>query len=109
MKLCEGLKTDLNMHKGRKNLLFSPNYDVKGCQLNDAGSIPSLLYKSISIQRGSSIDKQRICVNMQLKSSKKLLKLNACVLKSNSFDPYAIPCDVIAYHFVYFLFHLGST
>ena len=51
----------------------------------------------------SSLDKQRICVNMQLKSSKKQLKLNACVLKRNSVDLYAITCDVIAYHLVHFV------
>ena len=49
----------------------------------------------------SSLDKQRICVNTQLKSSKKQLKLNVCVLKSNSVDRYAITCNVIAYHLVH--------
>ena len=44
----------------------------------------------------SSLDKQRIYVNTQLKSSKKQLKLNVCVPKSNSVDRYAITCDVIA-------------
>ena len=52
---------------------------------------------------GSSLDKQRICVNTQLKSSKKQLKLNVCVPKSNSVDRYAITCDVIAYHSVHFV------
>ena len=47
----------------------------------------------------STLDKQRICVNTQLKSSKKQLKLNVCVPKSNSVDRYAITCDVIAYRF----------
>ena len=42
----------------------------------------------------SSLDKQRICVNTQLKSSKKQLKFNVCVPKSNSVDLYAITCDV---------------
>ena len=51
----------------------------------------------------SSLDKQRICVNTQLKSSKKQLKINACVPKSNAVDRYAITCDVIAYHLVYFV------
>ena len=51
----------------------------------------------------SSLDKQRICVNTQLKSSKKQLKLNACVQKSNSVDRYAITCNVIAYHLVHFV------
>ena len=51
----------------------------------------------------SSLDKQRICVNTQLKSSKKQLKLNECVLKSNSVNRYAITCDVIAYHLVHFV------
>ena len=51
----------------------------------------------------SSLDKQRICVNTQLKSSKKQLKLNVCVPKSNSVDRYAITCDVIAYHSVHFI------
>ena len=51
----------------------------------------------------SSLDKQRICVNTQLKSSKKQLKLNVCVPKSNSVDRYAITCDVIAYHLVNFV------
>ena len=31
----------------------------------------------------STLDKQRICVNTQLKSSKEQLKLNVCVPKSN--------------------------
>ena len=52
-------------------------------------------------QAASSLDKQRICVNTQLKSSKKQLKLNVCVPKSNSVDRYAITCDVIAYHLVH--------
>ena len=51
----------------------------------------------------SSLDKQRISVNMQLKSSKKQLKLNVCVPKSNSIDQYAIACNVIAYHLVHFV------
>ena len=51
----------------------------------------------------STLDKQRICVNAQLKSSKKQLKLNVCVLKSNSNDRYAITCYVIAYHLVHFV------
>ena len=51
----------------------------------------------------SSLDKQRICVNTQLKSSKKQLKLNVCVPKSNSVDRYAFICDVIAYHLVHFV------
>ena len=51
----------------------------------------------------STLDKQRICVNTQLKSSKKQLKWNVCVPKSNSNDQYAITCDVIAYHLVHFL------
>ena len=59
------------------------------------------------INRGSynnsTLDKQRICVNTQLKSSKKQLKLNVCVRKSNSNDRYAITCDVIAYHLVHFV------
>ena len=51
----------------------------------------------------STLDKQRICVNTQLKSSKKQLKWNVCVPKSNSNDRYAITCDVIAYHLVHFV------
>ena len=51
----------------------------------------------------STLDKQRICVNTQLKSSKKQLKLNVCVPKSNSNDGYAITCHVIAYHLVHFV------
>ena len=51
----------------------------------------------------SSLDKQRICINTQLKSSKKQLKLNVSVPKSNSVDRYAITCDVIAYHLVRFV------
>ena len=51
----------------------------------------------------STLDKQRICVNTQLKSSKKQLKWNVCVLKSNSNDLYAITYDVIAYHLVHFV------
>ena len=53
--------------------------------------------------KGSSLDKQRICVNTQLKSSKKQSKFNVCVPKSNSVDRYAITCDVIAYHSVHFV------
>ena len=48
----------------------------------------------------STLDKQRICINTQLKSSKKKLKSNVCASKSNSNDQYAITCDVIAYHFI---------
>ena len=51
----------------------------------------------------STLDKQRICVNTQLKSSKKQLKLSVCVPKSNSNNRYAITCDVIAYHLVHFV------
>ena len=54
-------------------------------------------------QAAGSLDKQRICVNTQLKSSKKQLKLNVCIPKSNSVDQYAITCDVIAYHLVHFV------
>ena len=56
--------------------------------------------------RTSSLDKQRTCVNTQLKSSKKQLKLNVCLPKSNSVDRYAITCDVIVYLFGPFRFHL---
>ena len=51
----------------------------------------------------STLDKQRICVNTQLKSSKKQLKRIVYVPKSNSNDRYAITCDVIAYHLVHFI------
>ena len=51
----------------------------------------------------SSLDRQRICVNRQLKSSKKQLELNVCVPKCNSVDRYTITCDVIAYHLVHFV------
>ena len=51
----------------------------------------------------STLDKQRICVNTHLKSSKKQLKWNVCVPKSSSNDRYAITCDVIAYHLVHFV------
>ena len=51
----------------------------------------------------STLDKQRICVNTQLKSSKKQLKWNVCVPKSNSNDRYAITCDVIAYHLIHYV------
>ena len=53
-----------------------------------------------SKNKPSSKDKQRICVNTQLKSPKKQLKLNAP--KSNSFERYAITCDVIVYHLAHF-------
>ena len=56
-----------------------------------------------NIESSSTLDKQRICVNTQLKSSKKQLKLNVCVPKSNSNDRYAITCDVIAYYLVHFV------
>ena len=39
-----------------------------------------------------TLDKQLFCVNTQLKSSKKQLKWNVCVPKSNSNDRYAITC-----------------
>ena len=66
--------------------------------------IDNIRYKyKIEIQIYSTLDKQRICVNTQLKSSKKQLKLNVCVPKSNSNDRYAITCDVIAYHLVHFV------
>ena len=51
----------------------------------------------------SGLDKQHICVNTLLKSSKKQVKLNVCVPKSNSIDRYAITCNVIAYHSVHFV------
>ena len=51
----------------------------------------------------STLDKQCICVITQLKTSKKQLKWNVCVRKSNSNDRYAITCDVIAYHLVNFV------
>ena len=51
----------------------------------------------------STLDKQRICVNTQLKSSKKQLKWKVCVPKSNSNERYAITCDVIAYCLVHFV------
>ena len=50
----------------------------------------------------STLDKQHICVNTQLKALKKQLKLNVCILKSNSIDRYAITCNIIAYHLVQF-------
>ena len=56
-----------------------------------------------SFYEHSTLDKQCICVNTQLKSSKKQLELNVCVPKSNSNDRYAITCDVIAYHLVHFV------
>ena len=57
----------------------------------------------VSTSRPSSTDKQHICINMQLKSSKKQLKLNACVPKSNSFERHIIfTCHVIAYNLVHF-------
>ena len=51
----------------------------------------------------STLDKQRVCVNTQLKSPKKQLKLNVCVPKSNSNGQYATTCDVIAYYLVHFI------
>ena len=57
----------------------------------------------IIVALSSTLDKQRICENMQLKSLKKQLKWNVCVPKSNSNDRYAITCDVIAYHLVHFV------
>ena len=57
----------------------------------------------MQIRNFSSLDKQRICVNTQVKSSKKQLKLNVFVPKSNSVDRYAITCDVIAYHLVHYV------
>ena len=52
----------------------------------------------------STLDKQSICVNTQLKSSKKQLKWNVCLPKCNSNYRYAITCDVIAYHLVHFVY-----
>ena len=63
----------------------------------------SLIAKNHTLTCYSSLDKQRICVSRQLKSSKKQLKLNVCVPKSNSVDQYAITCDVIGYHLVHFV------
>ena len=54
----------------------------------------------------STLDKQRICVYTQLKSSKKQFKLNVCILKSNSVDRYAITCHCVP--FGPFRFHLGN-
>ena len=51
----------------------------------------------------SSLDKQRICVNTQIKIIKKQLKLNVCITKSNSINRYAIKYNVIAYHLVHFV------
>ena len=51
----------------------------------------------------STLDKQCICVNTQLKSSKKQLKWNMCMPISNSNDGYAITCEFIAYHLVHFV------
>ena len=62
----------------------------------------------IQKHNSSTLDKQRICVNTQLKSSKKQLKLNVCVPKSNSNDRYAITCNVIAYSLVHFISILGK-
>ena len=82
--------------------------------INDVGKGPAAVVKIKTAQGGknskqiqrvdhtSSTDKQRICVITQLKSSKKKFKLNACVPKGNSFERYAIICDVIAYHLVHF-------
>ena len=69
--------------------------------LRKADNIPEML-KYAREASDSTLDKQRICVNTQLKSSKK--QLNVCVPKSNSNDRYAITCDVIAYHLVHFVF-----
>ena len=56
----------------------------------------------------STLDKQRICVNMQLKSSKKQLKRNVCVPKTkfnrsvcNDMRCHCVP-------FGPFHFHLGN-
>ena len=78
-----------------------------GCILNNYTSqmyweLPKTLQGQNWIGLSSSTDKQSICVNTQLKSSKKQLKLDACIPKSNSFEQYAITCDVIAYHLVHF-------
>ena len=72
------------------------SWGVLGCPgvLRLTGSLPN----QTNFQEASTLDKQRICVNTQLKSSKKQIKLNVCVPKSNSNDRYAITCDVIAYH-----------
>ena len=51
----------------------------------------------------STLDKQCICVNTQLKSPKKQLKWNVCIPKSNSNDQYAITCNFTAYHLVHFV------
>ena len=84
-------------------------YRMTDRQMHKPVSFCFLFVKHKILSRGMTFptmcnctDKQRICVNTQLKSSKKKLKLNACVQKSNSFEPYAITCDVIAYHLVHF-------
>ena len=64
------------------------------------GSILQSFRPSLSY---STLDKQRIRVNTQLKSSKKQLKINVCLPKSNSNNRYAITCDVIAYHLAHFV------
>ena len=42
-------------------------------------------------------------IRRRFKSSKKQLKWNVCVPKSNANDRYAITCNVIAYHLVHFV------
>ena len=64
---------------------------------------PTCLQRPSADDTCSTLDKQRICVNTQSKSSKKQLKWYVCVPKSNSNDRYAITCDVIAYHLVHFV------
>ena len=63
----------------------------------------TLYFNLRQLKSSSTLDKQRICVNTQLESSKKQLKWNVCVPKSNSNDRYAITCHFIAYHLVLFV------
>ena len=80
--------------------LFYKYYEINivNCSLADNSKEAQQFYTHLDLY--SSLDKQCICANTQLKSSKKQSNLNVCVPKSNSVDH---TYDVIAYHLVHFV------
>ena len=92
----------LKENKAVTPVRLKPRSEVKDSTTETLCSIGGLGKYEIQYDY-STLDKQRICVNTQLKSPKKQLKLNVCVPKSNSNNRYAITCDVIAYHLVHFV------
>ena len=83
-------------------LKITSGYKYKSLAKSTPVTPSSVSHPSVRPQFYSSTDKQRICVNTQLKSSKKQLKLYACLPISNFFERYAITLDVNVYHLVHF-------